>query len=195
MTIQKNVNGKVVRLIKDDITDIDVEAFVYDITEDAKLGTGYGSAIESRGGKIVQEELDAIGNCPKGDAIITSAGKMKAKHIIHVNGPKFHEPDQEGKLRSAVTAAPKRASENNITQLAFPPIGTGFYQVDTGLCSKVLLDTVQNHLQGNTARRKLSSSPSILGNTNHFRQSWNKEAEAMESNILHTAEVVHWTAY
>lgn len=155
MTLKKNINGKVIRLIRDDITDIDVEAFVYDTNEDAKLGTGYGSAIQARGGKFVQDELDAIGKCPTGKAIITSAGKMKAKHIIHVNGPKFHEPDQEGKLRAAVSAALKRANENNISQLAFPPIGTGFYQVDLGLCSKVLMDTITNHLEGNTTLKEV----------------------------------------
>lgn len=151
MTVETRVNGKVIRLLKGDITNIDVEAFVYDITDDAKLGTGYGSAITARGGKVVQDELDAIGRCPKGEAIITSAGKMKAKRIIHVNGPKFHEPDQEGKLKSAIRAALQLADQNNLEKLAFPPIGTGFYQVDLGLCSKVLVDTVTEHLRGRTS--------------------------------------------
>jgi len=151
MTIEKKINGKVIRLVKGDIADIDVEAFVYDITDDAKLGTGYGSAIQARGGKAVQDELDAIGSCPKGEAIVTSAGRMKAKHIIHLNGPKFHEPDQEGKLRRAVEAALKRANEKNIAQLAFPPIGTGFYQVDIGMCTGVMTDVITRHLQGKTS--------------------------------------------
>ena len=155
MTIEKKINGKVIRLVKDDITNIDVEAFVYDITDDAKLGTGYGSAIQARGGKTVQDELDAIGTCPKGNAIITSAGKMKAKHIIHINGPKFHEPDQEGILRRAIEAALKKANEQNIAQLAFPPIGTGFYQVDLGMCTGVLTEVVSKHLQGTTSLKEV----------------------------------------
>ena len=148
--VEKKINNSKVRLIRGDITDIDVEAFVFDITSDVKLGTGYGSAIMARGGKKVQEELDTIGSCPTGEAIITSAGKMKAQHIIHLNGPKFHEPDQEGKLRSAVSAALKRAEEKQIKQVAFPPIGTGFYQVDLQMCVQVMVDTVSQHLQGNT---------------------------------------------
>ena len=151
MTIEKKINGKVIRLVKDDITDIDVEAFVYDITDDAKLGTGYGSAIQARGGKVVQDELDAIGSCPKGNAIITSAGKMKAKHIIHVNGPKFHEPNQESILRGSIEAVLKKANEKKISQLAFPPIGTGFYQVDLGLCTGIMTEIVTKHLQGATS--------------------------------------------
>ena len=155
MSMEKKVDDHVMRLVRGDITDIDVEAFVFDVMEDAKLGTGYGSAITARAGKAVQDELDAIGSCAKGQAIVTSAGKMKVKHIIHVNGPKFHEEDQEGKLKRAVQNALKLAEENNITQLAFPPIGTGFYQVDLNLCARVLVDTVTEHLSGSSGLKEV----------------------------------------
>ncbi len=155
MTVEKKVANSKIRLVKDDITDMEVEAFVYDIRSDAKLGTGYGGAITSRAGKVVQDELDVIGTCAKGQAIITSAGKMPVKQIIHVNGPKFHEPDQELKLKSVTEAALKLANEKGIEQLAFPPIGTGFFQVDLQLCVKVMVDTVMEHLQGSTTLKEV----------------------------------------
>jgi len=148
--VEKRIGGKVIRLVEGDITDMEVEAFVFDITEDAKLGTGYGGAIMIRGGKTIQEELDEIGQVPKAKAVITSAGKMKAKHIIHLNGPKFYEADEEGKLRKATKNALELADENNIKQLAFPPVGTGLYQVDLNLCADVMVDTVAKHLKGKT---------------------------------------------
>lgn len=151
MTVEKKVKNSVIRLVEGDIADLDVEAFVYDITSDAKLGTGYGSAITARAGKVVQNELNDIGSCPTGEAIITSAGKMKSKHIIHLNGPKFHEEDQEGKLQRAVQSALQRAEENGVKQLAFPPVGTGFYQVDLQLCARVMVDTVTEHLKRKTS--------------------------------------------
>jgi O-acetyl-ADP-ribose deacetylase (regulator of RNase III) len=151
MSKEKKVGNTVIRAVVGDITDMEVEAFVYDITADAKLGTGYGGAITARGGKSVQDELDAIGSCPTGEAIITSAGKMPVKHIIHLNGPKFHEPDQEAKLKRATQNALKLANEKGITQLALPPVGTGFYQVDLGLCARVMMDTVNEHLKGQTS--------------------------------------------
>ena len=148
--VEKKIGGKVIRLVKGDITDMEVEAFVFDITEDAKLGTGYGGAIMIRGGKIIQEELDEIGKVPKAKAVITGAGKMKAKHIIHLNGPKFFEEDEEGKLRKATKNALKLADENNIKQIAFPPVGTGLYQVDLKVCADVMVDAVSKHLKGKT---------------------------------------------
>ena len=48
--IERKVGEKVIRLVTGDITDMDVEAFVFDITEDVKLGSGYGGAIQQRGG-------------------------------------------------------------------------------------------------------------------------------------------------
>jgi O-acetyl-ADP-ribose deacetylase (regulator of RNase III) len=144
--MQKKVGSGTVRLELGDITDMEAEAFVYDITEDVQLGSGYGGAIAVRGGKAIQEELDAIGKCRTGEAVITSAGNLKAKHIIHVNGPKFHEPDTESKLRAATRAALEKAKENGIKQIAFPPIGTGLYQVPLDLCASVLMDTVKEYL-------------------------------------------------
>lgn len=149
--VQKKIGDKVIRLVVGDITDIEVEAFVFDITQDAKLGSGYGGAIAMRAGQAVQKELDEIGACPTGEAIMTTAGKMKAKHIIHVNGPKFHEPDTEGKLQRAIQAALEAAQKEGLTQLAFPPVGTGFYQVPLDLCTRVMVDTVEKHLQGDTS--------------------------------------------
>jgi O-acetyl-ADP-ribose deacetylase (regulator of RNase III) len=148
--VEKRIGDKVIRLVRGDITNLEVEAFVYDITADAKLSSGYGGAIAQRGGPSVQKELDEIKSCPTGEAIITGAGKMKSKFIIHVNGPKFNEPDTEGKLRRATQAALERAKEKGITQLAFPPVGTGLYQVPLDLCAKVMVGTVEEHLKGNS---------------------------------------------
>lgn len=149
--VEKKIGGKRLSVVVGDITDLDIEAFVFDITEDAKLGSGYGTAITLRGGKVVQDELDAIGRCPTGEAIITGAGELKAQHIIHLNGPKYHEPDTEGKLRRATQAALQIAKAKGIKQLAFPPVGTGMYQVPLDVCANVMVDTVAEHLKGDTS--------------------------------------------
>ena len=103
--VERKIGDKVMRVVRGDITDIEIEAFVFDITEDCKLGSGYGGAIAQRGGKVVQEALDEIGTIKTGEAAATTAGKMKAEHIIHTNGPKFCESATEEKLRKAINAA------------------------------------------------------------------------------------------
>jgi O-acetyl-ADP-ribose deacetylase (regulator of RNase III) len=146
--VERKIGNKVIRLVRDDITLMDVQAFVFDIAPDMKLGSGFGSAIQRRGGIVIQKELDAIGTLPVGEAAITQAGILKAEHIIHVNGPKFREEDEEGKLRRATKAALRKADENGIKRLAFPPIGTGLYQVPMDLCARVMVETVVEHLDG-----------------------------------------------
>jgi O-acetyl-ADP-ribose deacetylase (regulator of RNase III) len=153
--VEKKVGDKAIRLVLGDITDLDVEAFVFDITADAKLGTGYGNAIAVRGGQAIQKELDQIGNVPTGAGVATSGGSLKAKYVIHVNGPKFHEPDTEGKLRRATQAALTLADEKGVARLALPPVGTGMYQVPLDLCARVMVETVETHLRGTTGLREV----------------------------------------
>jgi O-acetyl-ADP-ribose deacetylase (regulator of RNase III) len=99
---------------------------------------------------VIQKELDAIGKLGVGEAAITQAGILRAGHIIHVNGPKFREEDEEGKLRSATKSALRKADENGIKRLAFPPVGTGLYQVPVDLCARVMVQTVAEHLADST---------------------------------------------
>ena len=153
--MERRIGDGVVRLVRGDITEIEVDAFVYDITPDVKLGSGYGGAIQQRGGIAIQKELDAIGSCPVGEAVITGAGLLKAKNIIHVNGPKFREEDEEGKLRRATLSALKAASDKGFERIALPPIGTGLYQVPMDLCARVMLDTVTQHLRNETTLREV----------------------------------------
>ena len=148
--VERKIGDKAVRLLRGDLTDLEVEALVHDIDADMKLGAGFGSAIQRRGGIVIQKELDAIGSCPTGEAVVTQAGILKADYVIHVNGPKFRESDEEGKLRSATRNALRRADEKGIKRLAFPPIGTGLYQVPMDLCVRVMVDTVADHLKGDT---------------------------------------------
>ena len=148
--VELRIGERVVRLIRGDLTAMDVEAFVFDIDSDMKLGAGFGSAIQRRGGLVIQKELEQIGSCPTGEAVVTQAGILKADYIIHVNGPKFREDDEEGKLCSATESALRRADEKGIKRLAFPPIGTGLYQVPMELCARVMVDTVAQHLQNKT---------------------------------------------
>ena len=145
--VERRIGNKVIRLVRGDITDLEVEAFAFDITSDCQLGSGYGGAIAQRGGKAIQEELNAIGTLPPGEAVVTGAGKMKASYIIHTNGPKFREPETAEKLTMATQSVLRRADEKGITELALPPIGTGLYQVPLDLCANVMVDAVAEHLE------------------------------------------------
>jgi O-acetyl-ADP-ribose deacetylase (regulator of RNase III) len=65
-------------------------------------------------------------------------------------GPRFQEPDEAGKLRDTVTSALKVAQDKGIKQLAFPPMGCGFYGIPWELSAKVMFETLAEHLNGQT---------------------------------------------
>src|SRR5208337_287364 len=119
--LEAEVNGKLIRLQKGDLTALTVDAVVFYARQDLQLGAGFGSAIQSRGGAAIKKELEEIGSVEMGGAVISSAGNMQARYIIHACGPKFREPDTEKKLRKCMQSALERASAAKLKSVAFPP--------------------------------------------------------------------------
>jgi len=148
--MEKKINKTLLRLVKGDVTDTDAEAFVYYARPDLALGSGYGTAITQRGGPSIKKELDKIGGAKTGEAVISAAGEMKAKYIVHAVGPRFQEEDEERKLRDTMRASLKCAEGKGVKTLAFPAMGTGFYGIPIDLCKKVMLDEIKAYLEGKT---------------------------------------------
>lgn len=144
-------NRTTIKLIKDDLTALPVDAFVFYAREDLALGSGYGTAIQQRGGAAVRRELESIGRLEMGEAVMTTAGNMAARHIIHARGPQFQEPDQEDKLRRCVRASLEAASRSGLRTIAFPPMGYGFYGVPLDLCARVMLEEIAAHADGESS--------------------------------------------
>jgi O-acetyl-ADP-ribose deacetylase (regulator of RNase III) len=144
------VGGRTLRLIKCDITDLEIESFVYYAREDLALGAGFGNAISVRGGPTIQKELEEFGSIKTTEAVISSAGEMKANYIIHAAGPKFQEENLEDKLRVTILNALKKADEKGIKAIAFPTMGTGFYGVPLDVSARVTIGTIVDYLSGKT---------------------------------------------
>lgn len=142
-----------VRVLKDDITMLDVDAFVFHARPDLALGSGVGTAIAVRGGPAIQAELKTLAPLACGQAVVTAGGKLKAKHIIHVAAPRFQEEDLERKLAASVRNALRAADDHHIGRLALPALGVGFYGVPLDLCARITIAEVRQHLAaGGTLR-------------------------------------------
>jgi O-acetyl-ADP-ribose deacetylase (regulator of RNase III) len=144
------INRSGVRLIKDDITDLEVDAFVFYAQPDLSLGSGFGTAISVRGGPTIQKELEELAPVATGEAVVSAAGNLKAKYIVHAVGPRFQEEDMEGKLRTTISNSLKRAEEKGIKRIALPAMGAGYYGIVVDLCSRVMLEVIKSHLEGET---------------------------------------------
>lgn len=149
------INRSVVRLARDDITDLEIDAFVFYAQPDLVLGAGFGNAISVRGGPTIQKELEELGPVATGEAVISAAGNLKASVIIHAVGPKFQEEDTEAKLRTTMLNSLKRAEEKGIERVAFPAMGAGYYGIPPDLCARVMLDVIKSHLGSETGIKEV----------------------------------------
>jgi len=145
--IEKKVGNLAIKLQHGDLTALPVDAFVFYAREDLQLGSGYGTAIQGRGGASIQKELDAIGSIKMGEAVVTDAGAMSVNKIVHACGPKFQEPDIDKKLRECMKSSLRAAEKTGVKSLAFPPMGCGFYGVPLDLSADIMLDTIKDFAQ------------------------------------------------
>lgn len=141
------------KVIQGDITVFKGDAIVNAANNSLMGGGGVDGAIHKAGGSEILEACKAIvttqGECPTGEAVITSAGKMPAKFVIHTVGPVWHggNSDEKQKLANSYTNSLQLAVENNCKTIAFPNISTGAYGYPKKEAAKVAVQTANNFLQ------------------------------------------------
>lgn len=150
MTDEVQINNSTLRLMKGDLTDHEIQAFVFYAQHDLALGSGFGTAIAMRGGPSVQEELKDKGPLKTTEVLVSSAGNMKADYIVHAVGPRFQEEDLEEKLKTTIQNVLTQAEAAGITRIAFPPMGAGFYGVPLDVSATITLGTISDYLMNET---------------------------------------------
>ena len=137
---EKPVNGVTVRLICADIAERDADAIVNAANDRLQHGGGVAGAIVRKGGRIIQEESDKIGFTAVGTAVITTGGRLKARHVIHTVGPRMGEGDEDDKLRRAMNSVLKLAMENGLSSISVPAISAGIFGFPKDRCAKILVN-------------------------------------------------------
>jgi O-acetyl-ADP-ribose deacetylase (regulator of RNase III) len=142
------VNQSRLRLIQGDITRQDSDAIVNAANSSLMGGGGVDGAIHRAGGPAILAECKQIvarqGRLPTGQAVITTGGNLKAKHVIHTVGPIWRGGSQgEAELlASAYRESLKLAAGNNLRSIAFPSISTGVYGYPVDEAARVATSTV-----------------------------------------------------
>jgi O-acetyl-ADP-ribose deacetylase len=140
-------------VIKGDITKIKVDAIVNAANSSLMGGGGVDGAIHRAGGKIILEECRKIvarqGGCKTGEAVITNAGEMPAKFVIHTVGPVWNggNKGEKEKLTSCYTNSMALAVKNNCKSIAFPNISTGVYGYPKKEAAEIAVKTVRQFLE------------------------------------------------
>jgi O-acetyl-ADP-ribose deacetylase len=143
-----------IQLIQGDITKQEVDAIVNAANTSLMGGGGVDGAIHRAGGPKILEECRAIiarqGKCKTGEAVITSAGNMHAKFVIHTVGPVWNgNPKEEVLLSNSYKNSLELAVKNGVKTIAFPNISTGIYHFPKQKAAEIALDTVFDFCRNN----------------------------------------------
>jgi len=138
-------------LAQGDITLQEVDVIVNAANSRLAGGGGVDGAIHRRGGPSIMAETDQKhpDGCPTGSAVISGAGKLKARHVIHAVGPVWHG-GQRGEaelLAGAHRRSLELAVEHQCRSIAFPALSTGAYGYPMDQAARVALSTAVEFLK------------------------------------------------
>jgi O-acetyl-ADP-ribose deacetylase (regulator of RNase III) len=134
--------GTEIQVIRGDITAQDTDAIVNAANAQLKGGGGVDGAIHRAGGPEIMEECRKIGGCPPGFAVVTTAGRLKAKYVIHTVGPIYSGIRQDPiTLTNAYRNSMQKALTNGCASISFPSISTGVYGYPIEQAAPIAINT------------------------------------------------------
>jgi O-acetyl-ADP-ribose deacetylase (regulator of RNase III) len=150
-----------IEVVQGDITKIKIDAIVNAANTSLLGGGGVDGAIHRAGGKAILDECMAIrdrqGGCKVGEAVITTAGNLPAKYVIHTVGPVWNGGgNKEAELLArAYHNSLRLTADRDILDIAFPGISTGIYKFPKERAAAIALKTVLDFLETNEALQKV----------------------------------------
>ncbi|BCX88052.1 O-acetyl-ADP-ribose deacetylase [Methylomarinovum tepidoasis] len=140
---------KKLRLVKGDITRMEVDAIVNAANSSLLGGGGVDGAIHRAAGPELLEECRKLGGCPTGKAKATQGYRLPAKYVFHAVGPVWHGSDrgEDELLASCYRESLSLAKEYGVHTLAFPAISCGAYGFPVERAARIAIRTLREGLQ------------------------------------------------
>jgi O-acetyl-ADP-ribose deacetylase (regulator of RNase III) len=144
-----------IEVLMGDITKVEVDAIVDAANSSLMGGGGVDGAIHRAGGPAILAEckkiVDRQGRCKTGEAVITTAGNLPAKYVIHTVGPVWNggSNNERAKLEDCYFNSLKLAVENGCKTIAFPNISTGVYRFPKDEAARISVESILNFLPNN----------------------------------------------
>lgn len=158
---EDGAQGRRFEIVHGDLLAEPVDALVNAANGRLAHGGGVAGILSRAAGPALQEESDRLvrarGTLPTGSAVVTGAGRLAFKGIVHAIGPRQGEGDEQALLARALSAAFEQASAAGWRSLSFPAVSSGIFAVPLEVCARAYLRAVRAWLA-----REPASSLEIL---------------------------------
>lgn len=145
------VNGQTIELVLGDITNQEVDAIVNAANSRLAGGAGVDGAVHRRGGPSIMAETRRKypDGCPTGSAVISTAGELSARFVIHAVGPIWNDGNsgEPALLASAHQCCLELAVKSGCRSIAFPAISTGVYGYPVDKAAAIAIGTSAQFLR------------------------------------------------
>jgi O-acetyl-ADP-ribose deacetylase (regulator of RNase III) len=138
-----------IRLVRGDITGVPVDAIVNAANSGLRGGGGVDGAIHRAGGRAIMADLERRygpgRHCPTGSALVSDAGNLPARIVIHAVGPIWRggSDGEPALLSGAYRTSLDLAAAEGARTIALPSISTGVYGYPLDLAARVAFETVR----------------------------------------------------
>jgi len=133
-------------IVSGDLVEQQVDAIVNAANNDLVLGGGVAGAMRKHGGAAIQQECDVHGSVRIGEAAITGAGELAARHVIHAASMGLGGRTTTQSLKSSMDHAFVLAREHGVQTIAIPAVGTGIAGFPMDECARVMAHALRDAL-------------------------------------------------
>ncbi|KXH72427.1 MAG: hypothetical protein AM326_03555 [Candidatus Thorarchaeota archaeon SMTZ-45] len=153
--MEKKVGGVLIRTHLGDITDLGVDAIINAANSDLWMGGGVAGAIKAKGGKEIEQEAISLGPIRPGEAILTTGGKLPARHVIHCAGMPPGGNATYWNVRSSVAAALEIACDKGLEEIAVPAIGAGIGGLSEEDSAKAIAESIADYTRSTRSVKRI----------------------------------------
>jgi len=153
---EREFRGTKIVVSAGDITKLEVDAIVNPANSQLIMGGGVAGAILRAGGREIQEQAFKKAPVQVGQAVATTAGKLKAECFVHA--PTMTRPaiaTSLGNVKAATEAALRCAQQARAQSLAFPGLGTGVGGLDPQEAAIVMVETMKKVIEAGTPIKRI----------------------------------------
>ncbi|MFW9786535.1 MAG: macro domain-containing protein [Candidatus Thorarchaeota archaeon] len=143
--MEKKLGSVLVKTYIGDITELAVDAIANAANSDLWMGSGVAGAIKSKGGQQIEDEALSMGPIRPGETVMTTAGQLPSKYVLHCAGMPPGGKATYWKVLSSVQAALNIASDHNLSSVAFPAIGAGVGGLSKEDSAKAIVEGIAHY--------------------------------------------------